>query len=290
MVDAHFVHVASSPPSKLGQLLPIAGCEIRLQLRRGGPWIAPLVIQLTVLAFVLYLSWSNVNPNRQYLLGAEDISSYVSKSLIDLLPMAILLYSSILPITLADTIPAERRSNTLESLHAVVLSPGVYLAGKVLGAVGVQATMLLLATILQVLLAIIFVGGVSTVFFVETISFVWFPLLAYATSMSVLLTSTISSRRWAWAVAVVFALVTCVSAFSTIPRSPSANVLILDWLFPARSPAFRFLQTCSFTALKQQSCVIPLPIALSGFAAVSIHVLVIWASARHMLFRERWGK
>lgn len=250
--------------------------EMILQARRGATWIALTVVQATVIGFALYLSWLTVSPNQTYMTSPQDISFEVTVSMIETLPLAPLLLMAILPFTLADTIPTERRNNVVEVLKYLMLSPGIYLASKVLGAVGILFVTLLVMTVIQVVLTVVIVGSIDILFLIQMIGVLWIPLLVYVTSVSVLLPSKFVSRRWAWAIAILFSLIGSISAFSVLTGSDS---LILDLLFPARSPALRFLQACSYTGLRQQGCPLPLHIVLASVVPVGIQGLLVWMLA-----------
>lgn len=266
-----------SRPDILGQVLATTRYEMMLQARRGATWIAMAAVQTAVIGFMLYLSWRRVSTNQPYLTSSQDISFQVSSSMIETLPLVPLLLMALLPLTLADTVPAERRNNVIEILKYLMLSPGIYLAGKVLGAMGVLAVALLVTTLAQIVLAAVIVGSVDVLFLIQIASVLWVPLLVYVVSISILLPARFFSRRWAWAIAILFSLVGSISAFPTLTGSHS---LILDLLFPARSPALRFLQTCSYTALLQQNCPLPLRVVLASVVPAGVQSLLVWVLAR----------
>jgi len=263
----------------LHQVLAATWYEMILQARRGAIWITLITIQAPVIGFALYLSWRTVSTNPTYYIGPQEISFEVTSSIIETLPLVPLLLMAVLPFMLADTIPAERRSNVLEILKHLMLSPGTYLAGKVLGALGVLVVALLATTVIQIVLTVIIVGDIDVLFLVQVTGVLWIPLLIYATSISVLLPSKFTSRRWAWAIAILFSLVGAVSAFPALTGSNSP--MIVGLLFPAHAPALWFLQSCSYTT----RCLLPLPIVLASILPAVIQGLVVWAIARHWLTR-----
>lgn len=265
----------------LHQVLAATWYEMILQARRGGTWITMMVVQAVVVGFTLYLSWLTVSTNLAYYTSPQDVSFQVTTRIAETLSLAPLLLMAILPFTLADTIPAERRSNVIEVLKYLMVSPGVYLAGKVLGALGVLAVALLATTVFQSVATAIILGGIDVLFLIRMLGVLWIPLLIYATSISILLPSRFVSRRWAWAVAILFSLIGAISAF---PVAIESNPLILGLLFPARSPALWFLQTCSYSDLRQ-GCPLPLLVVLASILPAVAQGLFAWVLARRWLMR-----
>lgn len=258
----------------LRQVLAATYYEMILQTRYGAGWIALIAVQAVVVGLSLHMSWLRVT-------SPEDTLE-VTISIIEVLPLAPVLLMAILPFALADTIPSERRNNVIEILRYLMLSPGIYLAGKVLGAMGVLVVALLVTTAVQIVLTVVIVGGIDILFLIQMIGVLWIPLLVYVTSVSILLPSKAISRRWAWAITIPFSLIGFISAF---PTSTGSDSLILDLLFPARSPALRFLQACSYTALRQQGCPLPLHIVLTSVVPAGVQSLLIWVLARRWFTR-----
>ncbi len=141
------------------QIFAIARTEFRFGLRRGAPVVVTAMIGLILAAGILMNTGNNVSmadphmqqytPEQKARLAKNGITAEVYRSLsqsefadltaMDTMEPWVFIYLALLflPIATAGSIPADRQFGVLELLRSMPINGSIYLAGKILGAIGI---------------------------------------------------------------------------------------------------------------------------------------------------------
>lgn len=187
---------------KLAQLGAIVRYEAWMQWRRRGLLVSIVGLTVVMLGTGLMVK-SSFRASDQ---GVNaDLARQMAASGITLVgPMAFVVLTLTLPPVLADVIPKDRYIGVRELLDSLPLSPGVYLAGKVLGVfASVMSGLAGVALLVGVVWWLLF-GPFALRVYVE----MWIagvgPLAFFISGMSALLPSGQPTRRRAASVGVAF--------------------------------------------------------------------------------------
>jgi hypothetical protein len=209
----------------LWQIFAIARTEFRFGLRRGAPVVVTAVIGLILGAGILMNTGNNVlmadphmeqfTPEQVDTLAKNGITAEVYRSLsqgayadltaIDTTQTWVLMYLALLflPIATAGTIPVDRQFGVFELLRSTPLDGGIYLAGKVLGVIGIVVfiacfpVLLFLAVLEGIMLKFIGFGVPLDLitFYLKLSVLDSIPILASGAALGVLAGVTFRTRR-----------------------------------------------------------------------------------------------
>jgi hypothetical protein len=295
------------------QIFAIARTEFRFGLRRGAPVVVTALIGLLLGAGILINVGSNVymaDPQmEQYTpaqvdrmakngLTAEDYRSLSEGEFADLTAMDTLrtwffLYLALLflPVATAGTIPADRHFGVLGLLKSMPLDGGTYLAGKILGVIGIVVfiacfpLLLFLAVLEGNMLK--FIGyGVPLellVFYLKLSAMDSLPVLASGAILGVLSGVGFRTRRRAILPGIIagsFGILAWLSVFRFPVSSQNNFDLAAFHVFQTyqsilQAMGDRLLKWVSFSSYKFSLVGTSAPVA--GFARVLVMYLVILA-------------
>ena len=210
--------------TQLSQLFGIMRYEMRLQWVRRSLPIVGVIFAIITLLFLFFVTQS-VNPS-------EMSRKAVTFGLIfSVSPVCLLLMQLSLPPIVAEAIAKDRQFGMNELRDSLPITPGLYLAGKLLGIVAIVMVMMLAIAVLLMIVSLFVLGPLDVWVYLRIWLLGIIPSGLAISMISVLVASRQPSRKRA---TMVGSLVT-VYCLLTLPFSASP---VYNWLYAALPSAW----------------------------------------------------
>lgn len=203
------------------QVLAVAWAEFRFGLRRGGPIVGTAAASLLLIAGTLYLTLMNAEGLSPSDAAAAGVGA---QELAMAWPVFEWLAMGLLPIVTAQAIPADRQFGVHELLRSLPLTGGVYLAGKILGTLGVVLLTGGLALALHLVLHAVLIGSPQVNLYLELALLSGLPVIVWASTIGVLTGVGFATRRAAMFAGVIAGIA------GTLIWSLSAGAAAGQWI------------------------------------------------------------
>jgi len=253
------------------QLAAMVRYELLLHYRRRGlimvAALAAVLLTMLIFGMPKILPQSEDMPAWAELLNPGQMLASTTMSLIIVA----------LPPLLADTIPLDRRSGMRELLKSLPLSNGIYLVGKVLGALAASALLWSGVVLLQTVLIWVAIGSFQSQFYLALIGLGVVPAFVFIVCASVLLAGGLQSRGMAALVGIALTGYCMAMTLISSTRLPRLGVLS-----PASAIAFSYLLDrwgAPFGIYQRSNPVSATDVTLSsvlGLVQIVVLALVVW--------------
>jgi ABC-type transport system involved in multi-copper enzyme maturation permease subunit len=284
-----------------GQILAIARTEFRFSLRRGAPVVVTALIGLLLGAGILLNTGNNLwmadanleqfTPEQVERLAEAGITAQVYRSLArdeyadftaqDTTGAWFFIYLGLLflPVATAGAVPADRKFELAELLQSLPIDGTIYLAGKVLGTIGIVLFIacfpfLLLIGVLEGILFFVYGGGIppALILFYLGLSFLdGLPVLIFAAAVGVLAGTGFRSRRAALLPGLVTGILAIAFWFSAF-RSPEVPVDTYDLAAYHVFQGYQNIWQASWDKIAGPGSTVPVDLTLMGAEAPVVGV------------------
>lgn len=261
--------------TQLSQLLGIIRYEMRLQWARRSLPIVGICFAVITLIF-LVLTASSATDQRG--LSADAVTFGL---IFAIAPVSLLLMLLALPPVVAEAIAKDQQLGMDELRDALPISPGLYLAGKVLGILVCILLMMLTVAVLLWVASFVVLGVVDAAIYFKVWLTAIIPAGLFVSAITVLLASRQPNRKRA---AMIGGLI-AIYALLSMPIAVGDNYDWLQAIFPAAWFALVLKASFSFAAASSdlpeaifQFANIPDKFVWQTITAAAVQLIVVWTA------------